>query len=860
MKFYEKLQQADKEKLVEEAYHQELQEALQRHGNRVISLQIENNTDGILETEYYSDGKAHIFKIIIETKLAETFASAVTRAKVLLQVVCYLKIQEDLGKTPPNIVFVGDKDECFTLHTRYLQKYIQRDIVVVNSPSTAFQNNPLLLKEMSEDEELQEQCFIYEINKDFDMLNVIEKMLSLVQNIKLIVPVTEKSISKIFDYFSMRILKRDSKGETKYTPRMQVELFMQLLLNSDECFLHGKKKDTAIFGKNHVPVNADAFRSFTNFYEFNYTMEEKRVFTAIADRLIEDTDRRRKGDFYTPTIWVDESHKLLAENLGDNWKDEYIVWDCAAGTKNLTRDYKFKRLYSSTLEEHDLVISSKYNTDEGYNWAFQYDFLNDDVELFEKLREKKKSGQPLTEQDFEGSILYYKAPGLVRGMLSGQKVLFFINPPYGTSGEMASASTGKEKKSNIAMTKVNVLMKENKIGASSQQLYAQFIYRILKLHGLFENEVKLGLFSPTLFMTGEQFEGLRKVSLKNKFIDGFFFQASEFADVKSNWCISFTLWGEGGTNKHNLKVLFLDADGVKQITSKTLYNLNKKEKASVWVNSLTEGIKAEIETFTMSNAIKITGSSCKIPKNVLAHGFCNVNNIESNDLFVTILPSKSKWHVSYFPIVSENFMRFISYYTARKLITGQYATWINGKDEYMIPNTEHELYKQWEQDCIVYSLFNTSSNQSSLRGIDYNDKKWDIYNHFFFMSRQEILDLAQGKQDRNTINNAVEEDIIEHGKEERFVYTKLQEITLSPDAQAVLDKAKELVIKSFPLREMFNQEHPEYHINTWDAGYYQLVGLLKEYMPEDLKEFRKLYKEFEDRMRPLVYTLNFLRN
>lgn len=81
---------------------------------------------------------------------------------------------------------------------------------------------------------------------------------------------------------------------------------------------------------------------------------------------------------------------------------------------------------------------------------------------------------------------------------------------------------------------------------------------------------------------------------------------------------------------------------------------------------------------------------------------------------------------------------------------------------------------------------------------------------------------------------------------------------LSPDAQAVLDKARELVVKSFPLREMFNQEHPEYHINTWDAGWYQIKGLLKEYMPDDLKEFNKLYKEFEDRLRPLVYELGFL--
>ena len=91
-----------------------------------------------------------------------------------------------------------------------------------------------------------------------------------------------------------------------------------------------------------------------------------------------------------------------------------------------------------------------------------------------------------------------------------------------------------------------------------------------------------------------------------------------------------------------------------------------------------------------------------------------------------------------------------------------------------------------------------------------------------------------------------------------FVYKKLQEVTLSQDAQAVLDKAIQLVNDSFKYRKEFNEKHPEYHINTWDAGWYQIKGMLKEYMPNELKEFNSMYKALEDRMRPLVYELGFL--
>ena len=37
-----------------------------------------------------------------------------------------------------------------------------------------------------------------------------------------------------------------------------------------------------------------------------------------------------------------------------------------------------------------------------------------------------------------------------------------------------------------------------------------------------------------------------------------------------------------------------------------------------------------------------------------------------------------------------------------------------------------------------------------------------------------------------------------------------------------------------------------------------MVIKLKKYMEKDFKEFRQLYKNLEDRMRPLVYELGFL--
>lgn len=53
--------------------------------------------------------------------------------------------------------------------------------------------------------------------------------------------------------------------------------------------------------------------------------------------------------------------------------------------------------------------------------------------------------------------------------------------------------------------------------------------------------------------------------------------------------------------------------------------------------------------------------------------------------------------------------------------------------------------------------------------------------------------------------------------------------------------------------------HPDYQINNWDCGFYQLKALLKEFMQDDLKAFRILHKQLGDKIRQQVYELGFLK-
>ena len=219
-----------------------------------------------------------------------------------------------------------------------------------------------------------------------------------------------------------------------------------------------------------------------------------------------------------------------------------------------------------------------------------------------------------------------------------------------------------------------------------------------------------------------------------------------------------------------------------------------------------------------------------------------------NAMFVAMF-SGAHSRANGYVVNKDNFTRCTSLFAARKLVE---KTWVNSKDEYMKPNTDHEKWQEFENDSIVYSLFNTSSNQSSLRQVEYKGKKWDIKNEFFWMSREEMMLLANENG-----NDVCYQDA--NVSTDRYVYNLLQNITLSKEAQLVLDKACELVRKTFKYRMMFDEDNENYQINNWDASYYQMKPLWKEYAKDDFEEFKSLYKKLGDKMRPMVYELGFLR-
>lgn len=819
-KFFEKIKNAQIERAVEDVYN----EGINLYFPTEKGIEYPFACDGFLDTKT-DNGK--ILKLIIEYKFNEMMSNSAARAKVLAQVVYYIKRFEQNGMILPNVCMVGDKDECFVMHTNELLKYLDEDVDWSISPSNAAAANPELVLKMSQDTNINP--FIFEIDKDFSFKSVADKIKDLADNIQRYVRVTEHNLSKIFDYFCKNVLK----GKTKLSGHDLVEIFMGVIGDKMNYFQHPSNPNILVCNGRNVNMDGNAFKSFFGYFDRNYTPQETMRLNGIADRLIIDADRRNSGDFWTPTIFVDYAHDMISKALGDDWKEKYVVWDNCCGSLNLTRDYKFGELYCSTLYQSELNIGADYNPEAT---KFQFDFLNDEIAGKDSLL----------------GVYNDKLPkGLKDALIENKPIVFFLNPPYATACNMG-VDEG-DHKAGINDTMVRQQMIVDKLGCGAENLQHQFMYRIMQIKNEFNlTNVHIALFSKPIYLTGgKQKKFLNVFCNEFSFVDGILFNAGGFSGVSEKWGITLNIW-ENGVNTDNnnfIHSLVEQKDGeIAECGTKNLYNLNDLQTASDWCKEPIKNMKTE-DAPQLSSAIKLKQDGRgKLVKDALGYYVNAGNNIYKNQTDVYIVSSCSSM-ANGVSILPDNFDRCTALFAARKLIVGN---WINDKDEYITPNTEHTAYNDFVNDSLIYSLFHSASNQSSLRNIDYKGKIWNIKNEFFWLSNKEIETLANTNGFTQTYNDA-------RTSKDRYVYNKLQTITLSPEAQKVLDKANDIVRNTFKYRELFNQEHPEYQIMNWDCGWYQIKALAKEYNKSDYDEFVKLYKALSDKMRPMVYELGFLR-
>jgi hypothetical protein len=443
--------------------------------------------------------KSAKLRVLFEFKDDLDLSNKFEFCKVLAQSVYYIKKFYNAGMIPPSTIFIGDRNECAAIHVNDIVNYLDMNLDWSLAPSSAHRIPELMTKLMQDD---NINPFVFN-SEHFNQC--VDKIKDLTDNIQRKVLVIDKNITEVFCYFEDKVLGSKCKLNTNE----KSNLFVQLLVNRDDNYIHPNKNNTIVtkaFGE--LPVTSkNAFESFFAHFASSYSPSQKEKLTSVVDRLVEDSTRRKQGEFFTPTIWVDKAHEYIASVYGENWKNEYVVWDPAWGTGNLTRDYSFKELYVSTLNQSDIDTANQM----GYNpeaVKFQYDFLNDE---YEKLPE-----------------------GLRKVIEEGRQIIVLMNPPYGSSGNNKRDGVQKD---GVSKNIVGERMNEDKMGFAARNLYLQFIYKLVKD---FDN-VDLAMFTLPTYVSSESNKPIYDLIFdKMNFENGFIMDAANFADVKS-WGLSFSI-------------------------------------------------------------------------------------------------------------------------------------------------------------------------------------------------------------------------------------------------------------------------------------------------------------------------------
>ena len=563
---------------------------------------------------------------------------------------------------------------------------------------------------------------------------------------------------------------------------------------------------------------------FWNRYERPPRREYWDEIVERRDLLVPQNIREIKGSYFTPAKWVTLSQQYLRDEFGENWQDEYYIWDCAAGTGNLLANLTNRyNIWASTIDPQDKAamcdriksMNDASTNGQGANLleshVFQFDFLNDP---FSKLPEKLQE--------------------IINDDEKRKKLIIYINPPYAEASNKRTVSgTGKNRD---GLSKTYVSEKYKKILRKAvNELYAHFLIRIYKeIPGAY-----IANFASLKLVQASNFRDFRK-EFKARMCRSFVVPAKTFDNVKGKFPIGFYIWNTQDNEQvfENFPADIYDKD--ENLLGKKKINSYQEEKLIIdWLRTYYDKTSKAV-AYQM-----VIGTDVQHNTNVYISNWVRPNDI--------------KKHMSA-AITYKNIIPMSIYTAIRRVVD---KTWVNNQDQYLWPNDEWNSDFLFKSDCLVYCLFNNTIESS----------KGD--NHFIPFTEDEVnaKDSFKSHFMSDFLNGSVSKEYI--GKQDNDLFdnkglnqenTHQQLIVLSETAKRVLTAGRNLwryyhqmpnadVDASFyDIRLYFQGTHKDskgkvvMNTESKDTTYSEL-----------LKELRLCMKELTRRIAPKIYEYGFLK-
>ena len=445
----------------------------------------------------------------------------------------------------------------------------------------------------------------------------------------------------------------DAKSSTPYIVKRK---------NEDDLFA------TLAFG--FKPGGLDAYAEFWRRYKRPPRKEYWNFIVNRLDLLVPQDVRERKGSFFTPKKWVELSQHYLELELGENWQDEYFVWDCCAGTGNLLAGLTNKyNIWASTLDEQDVNVMRE-RIKGGANLldshVFRFDFLNDS---FDKLPQGLRD--------------------IIADPEKCKRLVVYINPPYAEAGDAKQRSHTGANKTDVSVVHATYEKYIDKIGIAGRELFAQFLMRIYDEMP----ECVIGQFSKLKHLMGPNFKAFRQV-FRVELARCFITPADTFDNVKGKFPIGFFVWRQGGGDVFcSIIADVYDRKG-EFVGTKTILAYDNERSINDWL----------IETRRRSVSLNLGFLSCR------SHDVQHVNDIFFRNEKSLIKSARGSW------ITDANLCEAAVYVAVCHCIE---ANWLNDRDQFLYPGDGWKYDVVFQGDCLVYTLFANANNIRSSDGVNH---------------------------------------------------------------------------------------------------------------------------------------------
>ena len=638
---------------------------------------------------------------------------------------------------------------------------------------------------------LSENSTLIQINKN-NFVSIYQRWLALVQPSIDVEWDTLKKLNIIDgDFFLADLLS--SENQT-----IKEALFVLL---QDNRYVLDRKIELGGFLSEKQVFFKDGQKAHAQFWSLYQRPPREEYWDYIIKRrdlLVPQDVRERKGSFFTPKIWVDLSQKYLADVLGENWQDEYYVWDCAAGTGNLLNGLTNKyNIWASTLDQQDVDVM-KDRIRNGANLleshVFQFDFLND---------------------EFDCGKLPDDLLAILKDPEKRKKLVIYINPPYAEAGNgRTPAGTGKNR-TGIAISHSVYEKYKTQIGKAAQELFALFIIRIF-------TELKIGFiahFSTPKILFAPNFSKFRDF-FTAALCTSFLVPANTFDNVVGNFPVGFFIWDCNKTEHFTTIVAdVFDATSIR-IATKQIRPATPDKVIGSWVKTYTD-------------------------YNQMVIGFMDSgrNDFQHNQLVrIENRLNVQRTHAQHIYFSLTTIITSSIFFSVRHAIP---HTWFNHNDQFLYPKDDWQNDLKFQNNCLTFALFHSKNRITATDGT----------NHFIPFTEQEVnaqarfeshfmTDFIAGKLAKHQLLDQNTSTLRELGEEKSFIPTA--PLVFSPEATAVFDAGRELWqyyhtqpsanpnASYYDIREFFQGRNDKGKMNakSSDETYNLLLANLKEAMEQ----------------------------